>query len=158
MGEDRCAIMVQISEECWEVDTEGSWLTSLHICVHLSAHIPFGFTLKYVCIIRDLHATYDMCACYVHMLTDIWNMLTGCVNMCVSECVCIHSLPPSPCVNHVWAGVSLLTISWSSAYLLACLEVLVQKIESTLWECILFFFSLLQNMHLTCNKIPYKRR
>lgn len=71
MGEDRCAIMVQISEECWKVDTGGSWLTPLRICARSPAHIPSGFTLKYVCIIRDLHATYDTCARSVHMLNDI---------------------------------------------------------------------------------------
>lgn len=63
--------MVQINEECWKVNTDESWLTPMHILVRSEAHIPSGFTLKYVRIIRGLHATYDMCVCSVHMLNDI---------------------------------------------------------------------------------------
>lgn len=68
MGEDRCAIIVQISKECWKVNTGGSWPTGMCICV--SSYSP-EFMLKYVCIIHDQHASYDMCACSVHMLNDI---------------------------------------------------------------------------------------
>lgn len=32
MGEDRCAIMVQINEECWKVNIDGRWLECLFVC------------------------------------------------------------------------------------------------------------------------------
>lgn len=87
---------------------------------------------------RDVHATSEMCACSVHMPNDIQNML----NMYV--CVCVHTgFPQSPCPTHVWTTASppryLLVSSLSAG---PRLEVLVQKIETTLWERRLLFPSL----------------
>lgn len=61
-----------------------------YLPVSSQAHIPSGFLLKYVCIIRDVQATYGMHARRVHMPSDIRNMQTGCVNACV--CVCVQTL------------------------------------------------------------------
>lgn len=39
MGEDRCAIMVQISEECWKVDTDGEFANSTaFLCMLASSY------------------------------------------------------------------------------------------------------------------------
>lgn len=56
-------------------------------------------------------------------------------------CVCWNRLLPSPTALPMFGQELALAISSSPAYLPACLEVLVQKIETTLCECILFFYS-----------------
>lgn len=54
----------------------------------------------------------------------------------VYECVCIFCLLAIP----MYGQETVLAIILSPAYLITCLEVLVQKIESILQECILLFF------------------
>lgn len=57
--------------------------------------------------------------------------------------------PPSVSLSYPCLGKEIaLHISASPAYLQGCLKVLVQKIETALWECLLFLLLLLQNIHL----------
>lgn len=56
--------MAQISEECWEVNTDGSWLTPMHICVYASELI-FPRVYVKICV----HNTRSACHLwYVCML------------------------------------------------------------------------------------------
>lgn len=68
--------------------------SNVYLCA-LAVLYSSGFTFKYVCIIHDLHSSYYMYACSVRMLNDIWNMLSGCVNICVHTIAffCLLTLP-----------------------------------------------------------------